>query len=396
MYAYVLLALAGLIYPAGGKPACVPHARQNFTELARASGLGALEYEVQTDDYYFLKLFRIPGAGPPVLLMHGIFDSADTFVVRGNGSLAAHLARRGYDVWVGNARGSWYSRRHLYLDPDRDDEFWDYSFHEIGVSDLPAMIDFVLEKTGRPRLSAVGHSQGNTIFYVLGAMRPEYNAKIDVMIALSPVCFLNNLSRAVSILTEAFPLISGFLAVAGREEVFGEGSVARVLYEEVCGCGRGYDVCARRLYFPIAGADPHELGPDFFPTVVRHYPTSTSRKNLLHSALLSLRKSFSQYDYGPLNLDLYNSTRPPRYELRNVAMPIALLVGQNDGLSAVKDVEALRDSLPNVVEYVVLPYERFNHVDAVWGRHMNKYLFPYIDRVLQKYASDRNITKPEA
>lgn len=58
-------------------------------------------------------------------------------------------------------------------------EFWQFSWHEIGVYDLPAMIDFVLNYTGHNRLIYVGHSQGGTSVCVLLSERPEYNQKLS-------------------------------------------------------------------------------------------------------------------------------------------------------------------------------------------------------------------------
>ena len=56
---------------------------------------------------------------PAILLQHGIIDSAEAFIVNHeNKAPAFYLAEKGYDVWLGNQRGSYYGRRHLKLDPD--------------------------------------------------------------------------------------------------------------------------------------------------------------------------------------------------------------------------------------------------------------------------------------
>lgn len=72
--------------------------------------------------------------------------------------LAYKLYDLGYDVWMGNCRGNRYSRNHIYLDPDHKD-FWDFSFHELGNMDAPAMLDYILTKTGFEKAHYVGHSQ---------------------------------------------------------------------------------------------------------------------------------------------------------------------------------------------------------------------------------------------
>lgn len=80
------------------------------------------------------------------------------------------LADQGYDVWIGNARGNKYSRAHTYLDPDTGVDFWDFTWHQIGVYDLPAMIDYVLEQTGQEDMFYIGHSQVIITFF-----RNNYN-----------------------------------------------------------------------------------------------------------------------------------------------------------------------------------------------------------------------------
>lgn len=49
-------------------------------------------------------------------------------VIKGE-AIPYQLADTGnYDVWLWNARGNYYSREHLWLDPDSDTQFWEFSF----------------------------------------------------------------------------------------------------------------------------------------------------------------------------------------------------------------------------------------------------------------------------
>jgi pimeloyl-ACP methyl ester carboxylesterase len=100
---------------------------------------------------------------PVVFLQHGLFSSADWFMAQREKSIAYQLAHKGYNVWVGNNRGTKFSMRHTKLDSSRDTkEFYDYSFFELGKYDLPANIDYVLKATGKDKVSYIGHSQGTS------------------------------------------------------------------------------------------------------------------------------------------------------------------------------------------------------------------------------------------
>lgn len=69
------------------------------------------------------------------------------------------------------------------------------SWHEIGIYDLPAKIDYILEETGQSRIFYIGHSQGTTSFFVMASELPEYNEKIRLMVALAPVAYMSNLGN---------------------------------------------------------------------------------------------------------------------------------------------------------------------------------------------------------
>lgn len=103
------------------------------------------------------------------------------------------LVNEEYDVWMGNFRGNTFSRNHTFLNPDNDSRFWNYSFHEIGIYDLPAIIDYVLKHTNKSQLYYIGQSQGSTSMFVMLSLKPEYNAKIKTYVSMAPIAFMGNL-----------------------------------------------------------------------------------------------------------------------------------------------------------------------------------------------------------
>ncbi|CAG9854084.1 unnamed protein product [Phyllotreta striolata] len=162
---------------------------------------------VQTEDNYVLRMQHVARrygtlsesrGKPAVLLMHGLLSSAADYVNMGpDRSLALALADAGFDVWLGNNRGTTWSRQHVTLDPDTDAAFWDYSFETCGYYDLPAKIDYIIEQTGQEKIFYVGHSQGTSQFFAMAALRPEYNDKIALMSALAPVAYMQHMASPI-------------------------------------------------------------------------------------------------------------------------------------------------------------------------------------------------------
>ena len=141
-----------------------------MVELANDQGFAVESYQVTTNDGYILGLYRIPGrigeqngsAKPPVLMMHGLGSCMMSWFFNAPSVAPGFvMARKGYDVWLGNNRGNHFSDRHTYLRTDRK-EYWDFDWEQMGTHDLPALIDFILDKTGYSQISYIGHSEGTT------------------------------------------------------------------------------------------------------------------------------------------------------------------------------------------------------------------------------------------
>ncbi|CAG9834167.1 unnamed protein product [Diabrotica balteata] len=109
-------------------------------ELLDKYGYPLETHFVQTDDGYILALHRLPfgrnrteadrrNNKPVILMMQGMFCSSMDYVNTGPGrALGLILAEAKYDVWLGNNRGTRWSRNHVKLNPDRDPEFWDFRY----------------------------------------------------------------------------------------------------------------------------------------------------------------------------------------------------------------------------------------------------------------------------
>ncbi|SMR42325.1 unnamed protein product [Zymoseptoria tritici ST99CH_1E4] len=181
----------------GPDPLCT-----SIAYYARRVGLDAEVFNVQTEDGFIIELWHVyhPRDGNtkpkyPVLLMHGLLQSALAFCSNSDDSLAFYLCKSGFDVWLGNNRCG-FNPRHASLSPT-DPRMWAWNIRQMGVMDLSALIERVLSETGFPKLALVAHSQGTTQTFVALAKEqcPDLGRKISVFCALAPAAYSGPLIR---------------------------------------------------------------------------------------------------------------------------------------------------------------------------------------------------------
>ena len=97
-----------------------------------------------------------------MLYVHGALDGAYSAIGRSitGDATQIQLARRGHDIWLYGARGTKDSNVH---DRDGDDDFalkerWDFTWADMGMLDIPACIEKILEVTGNEKVTILGHS----------------------------------------------------------------------------------------------------------------------------------------------------------------------------------------------------------------------------------------------
>uniref|UniRef100_A0A8D9A6K4 Lipase n=1 Tax=Cacopsylla melanoneura TaxID=428564 RepID=A0A8D9A6K4_9HEMI len=355
-------------------------------ELITGFGYPVERHTVESKDGFLLNMFRIPKSGPAVLFTHGILLATDTWVLRGpKHDLAFMLSDLGYDVWLADTRGNCYSHKHKTLN-DTDEKFWDFSFDEMGTFDVPALIDYILERKPRhKKLFYIGHSLGSTMFFAMCNTRPEYNDKIHLMIALAPAVYFNKLlflPDNASMMTARSMRMALRIAKDGlaTHELLPRSRMTVGTARTICGPNA---ITLPLCHFIIAAffgiSHPGDMGQ-----IERRYvgnytsviPSGTSIKTFDHLMQLALSRKFHSYDYGPKgNMERYGSRKPLQHNLVVVKAPTALFYSRGDMLVPHKNVERLGSELSNLVSLDLVSKSTFNHMDFIWGKDARKMVF---------------------
>ncbi|XP_022256648.1 gastric triacylglycerol lipase-like [Limulus polyphemus] len=292
------------------------------------------------------------------------------------------LADAGYDVWLGNFRGNTYSRRHVTLSTDSK-EFWEFSFDEMALYDLPAMIDFALNKTGETQLYYIGHSQGTLTAFALLSEKPEYNEKLRTFFALAPVATVGYIKSPIRYFAPYTKDIEILLKLLGVKEFLPNSWLIKLLSDLVC--TTEIKVFCEEIIFLIVGVDPDQMNSTRLPVYLSHTPAGTSSQNLVHFAQLVNSKKLLKYDYGKhKNMKKYNQPTPPEYFIENMTTPVALFWAQDDWLADPRDIALLQPRLKHMIKSYMVEYAKWSHVDFIWGIEARKYVYDELLKMLQK------------
>ncbi|XP_068082802.1 lipase member K isoform X2 [Anabrus simplex] len=309
-------------------------------ELIAKYGYPAESHTVVSEDGYILTLHRIPFGKKspgetnrqPVFIQNGLgFSSVEWVIMGPEKGLGYILADAGYDVWLGNSRGNVWSKKHVTLHPSSA-EFWDFSWHEMGIYDLPAITDYILRRTGQEKLSYIGYSMGATMFFVMTSQKPEYNKNINVMIALTPGMYMKYCTS---------PILKVF-GIAGKElewlsnlfgiyQILPHSSLFTFIARHFCSDGAVTQPICIDIWKLIFAYNHKESNTSALPLIMSHGPAGASIKSFQHFGQNINSGEFMKYDYGEeKNLIMYGSRIPPKYDVSKITVPVAIMYAQND------------------------------------------------------------------
>lgn len=374
-----------------------PTALMSTPQLALLHGRRVESHVVTTKDGYQLTAHRILPAPhiPPkypnrtIILHHGLFGSSADWILLGPiKSLPYLLSDAGYDVWMANARGNYYSRGHTWKKVDTD-EFWKFSWQEMGEFDLPAVIDYIrLIKNNTnsvyEKIDYIGHSMGATALLVLLSSSPLYNQYLRLGILIAPIAYMSNVEGPLKAMTSmASNPPKQLLKLIGTREFV----PSRIIPKRIASkyCVGPHLFCCNPLYF-ITGGIPStsSWNSSFVARVLYHVPAGASTDTILHYVQLVKSGKFHKFN------DVYYE-----YNLNQITLPIALISSDEDAVATIPDVLRLYFSITNPVDHHIIRAKNFSHTDFVWSLAapdlvFNK-VFEYLENGLSWFTTKSDV-----
>ncbi|XP_053244642.1 putative lysosomal acid lipase/cholesteryl ester hydrolase [Podarcis raffonei] len=369
-----------------------PEATMNISEIISFRGYPSEEYEVVTDDGYILSINRIPhgkrnqsNKDPKhvVFLQHGMFCSGSNWVANlDNNSLGFVLADAGYDVWLGNSRGTTWSMKHINYTVEQE-EFWRFSQDEMAKYDLPAFINFILNKTGQEKLFYIGHSQGTTIAFIAFSIMPQLAQKIKMVFGLAPQVTVKDFPN---------PALTMFLGLSehklkgifGTKQMFPQSKFVKWMATHVCNRFLIEYLCSFMIHLGT-GFNMKNLNMSRSDVYLSHWPAGISVQNLLHWAQGLKSGKFKAFDWGSKeeNMAHYNQETAPSYDIKKMTAPTALWNGGNDWVSTPKNIARWLPQVSNLVYHKMIP--DWQHTDFFLGLDAPQHLYVEIIEFMQNY-----------
>eukprot|EP00475_Leptophrys_vorax_P009789 TRINITY_DN1648_c0_g1_i1.p1 TRINITY_DN1648_c0_g1~~TRINITY_DN1648_c0_g1_i1.p1 ORF type:complete len:389 (+),score=102.66 TRINITY_DN1648_c0_g1_i1:27-1193(+) len=382
-----LLLLTGLLCALHGVHGALdPDVNRNAFEIISARGFPVESHSVTTSDGYILNVFRLPQQqpAPVVLIIPGFTCSCVQMLIQsGDETLPFQLWNKGYEVWLGNFRGTTYGDTHVSLTVT-DAQFWKYSFDELAKNDLPAIIQHVLQVSGKAQIaSLIGHSEGGTVGLAALSTYPAVYNKVKSFIGLGTAVYMGNTQSAMVHALEYFTPVLNALHVNKFQ-------ASTTAFKDIVPgfCTTFPTLCDSVICWVAGCEDADSLDKERVPVLLSHYPDNSSVQDMDHWIQIKQTGEFKMYDFGSssLNLASYNSEVPPAYNLTGIRTPMYLYAGSKDQFSVPVDVDQLVSELEsggaNLVDFKMID---FGHGDFVWSSDAYITLYPELISIIAKY-----------
>ncbi|KAB0799463.1 hypothetical protein PPYR_07343 [Photinus pyralis] len=359
--------------------------------IIRSHGFPLEIHRVLTPDQYILTMFRIPnahGRKEPIFLQHGFFLSGACFVGLGNLSLGLTLANEGYDVWIGNFRGTSYSNKHAILKSE-DIQYWNFNSDHLGLHDVPTMLKYIARKTGQAgRIIYIGHSLGTTTFLEYGSRFPDQVKNlVKLAILMAPNGGMRNTKAFFFRIGVLFTDMIRLVTHTEMTKLFTPRGILQVITKLCRASPTLMEYCIRVINLTTLGPQK-ETDASVAPIVFNQFPEASSLKVYQQIAAETV-DDFRSYDYGSRNFFVYGQLLPPIYNVSKIEVPIYLIYSKRDWCTTSKDAEILFGRLhPRAKIYGRYELSDFNHNDFLYSKHAKSVVY---DKILNLIDSARTL-----
>ncbi|CAH0401934.1 unnamed protein product [Chilo suppressalis] len=366
-----------------------PTALMSTPQLATLHGRRIESHIIKTKDNYLLTLHRVfNGSSIPdrtVILHHGLMGSSADWIMLGpTKSLPYILSDAGYDVWMCNARGNYYSRGHL-LERVNSSRYWKFSFQEMGEYDLPAVINYVKKfKPIDEKINFIGHSMGTSALLVMLSTQPRYNEFLRMGILLAPLAFMSNAQGPIKMLTTmANRPPNSLLKVIGDTEYLPSRKMPKMMASKFCTGPKLF--CGNPLLFLAGGIrEDDSLEESFLARLLYHVPAGASTNTILHYGQLAQNGKFHRF-----------GDSSAEFHLHNVRLPIVLVTSTEDWLATVPDVMRLYFNIVNPIDHYVIRGKNLTHTEFVWGADADVTVFSKVLELLVRGTNRKSLKENE-
>ncbi|CAH1378794.1 unnamed protein product [Tenebrio molitor] len=367
-----------------------PDVLSSVPAMVERHGYNIKKHSATTDDGYILTVFRVTSKDKeptkaPVFVQHGIVTNSANWVDISNRSLAFRLADEGYDVWLGNIRGSTYSNKHKSLNVNMP-EYWNFNLDAMAQKDIPSQLNLVANATGKAgEIIYIGHSMGTTLVFMYASEYPEETRElIQGLVALAPVVYLNGVPL-IELVKPLTSLIIKMLNIINVKGLLYHEALIHKLFTNFCK-NVAPIVCVQLIN--LIGGKSVQFSPEDLPLFTSYWPGGVSIYALEQYLQIAQSKKFQKFDHGKRkNKKIYGQSEPPTYVLSNINVPARLLYGTQDGLFLPQNLDRLFKEIggTNKEKYPTPPDnkdEAFSHVDFIFSEYMEKNLYEKLFQIL--------------
>ena len=293
-------------------------------------------------------------------------------------SIGFHLANLGYDVWAGSNRGTKDCKSHTNKDITKQ-EFYQFSFQEMGLFDIPAFYEKVLSNytDDTTQIIYIGHSQGTSQFFAAGlddSTKTYIKSHTKSFIALMPIVYMTEITdKSLKILAKYADLPERIVDFFGIDEIGNLGCfypTDTAVIDINKFCSRFKNACDSLIEYALYDSTLNDVDEN-----VGHFlsygPSGCSAQALEHYAQLinTAKPAFQKFDYGSeeANMKHYNQKTAPEWNVADWDIPTTLIGGGKDDLGSKGNISNMVKILnPKIFTYTNI--ETYYHDTVVWPR----------------------------